>query len=489
MLRTSIRIYVIKNISTQISGSYSVSVPNGGQTTNIPLPGGGSITSTSVSSINFPNSPSILSNNFNYSAVTQATGGSLAEFQTNYALGLDVAFQMDFANNIEIDHSYKNLTKTCKITLPRNMDKQIKNLYLLLTEGTLTTLNNTTIKSVPLFGRGDRILIQLGYNNEFTEVFRGYITKVSLTTPIQLECEDSMFLLKNMQFNISPTDKNNNRTNLLKKGKITLQDLVTCMLSNTYNNLLQPGQNVFTFPSEVYSNAFEQDFGINRTDGMIPVYFDEGINSEPFRFNTHTVLSIAETFQELKKNFPFLIFYFDDFYNFRIGLQFTNDSTTFVSDNAINFYFDSENGNIIDEKSMKYQRANETNVQIIMVSKPTNKKNKTLTASSDPNNHKLGYFGSPGGNIIHVNAPNDLTQSQLNLNAQSLYNSQIYDGWTKDSSFTTFGLPVVHIGNKLNLTSFEYPEKNGIFMVTGVKHIMGMNGYRQVINIGAKISS
>jgi hypothetical protein len=513
MLRTNIKINVIKNISSIISGAYSYS--SGVQTTTIQNPPGtgfvnpnGTIqTSTTMqtsSNVNFPNFPAGLPNNFNYSA---ATTGSLSNFQINYARGEDVSFEIDFANNIQVDHSYKDMTKKCKITLPRNMSN-VKNLYLLITEGTITIQNNKTINSVPLFGRGDRIIVSLGYDEQYTEVFRGYITKASVSTPVQLECEDSMFLLQNMQFNYSststkcPPQKGNDITSLLSSqsitgNTITLQKIIRCMLDSDFNGLLTQGngqaQNYFDFsnfpniyPTSTGNPASNKDFGINRTDGKIPIYFDSGIDSFAFTYNTKINISISEALQDLKKSNPFLVFYFDDFYNFRIGTQFSNSGNTFISDTPVNFYFDGTNGNIIDEKNMKLQRADEMNVQIVMKSKQTKTK-KVLTASSNPNVPTLGYYGSPGGNQITINADNDLSQDILNQKAAQMYFTQVYNGWARDSSFTTFGLPIVSVGNKVNLTSLTYPEKNGVFMVTGVKRIMGMNGYRQIIQIGAKV--
>ena len=81
-----------------------------------------------------------------------------------------------------------------------------------------------------------------------------------------------------------------------------------------------------------------------------------------------------------------------------------------------------------------------------------------------------------------------MTQDQLNALAKIKYESEIYSGWTKDSSFVTFGYPRVHIGNKIQLTSAIYPEKNGIYMCTSIKTSIGMDGYRQEIGIGPSIN-
>ena len=122
-----------------------------------------------------------------------------------------------------------------------------------------------------------------------------------------------------------------------------------------------------------------------------------------------------------------------------------------------------------------------------MKSPRTNKKVAALIASDDPVIPNKGYYGSGIGDIIRTEVASDLTQTQLNSLAKTLYDAQVYDGWKKGSSFVTFGTPLVHIGNKIQLISDIYPEKNGVFMAEAVKTTMGLNGYRQTITVGPKI--
>ena len=409
------------------------------------------------------------------------TTKTLADFQARYYSGNDAIFILNFANDIEITHDYKNLMKICKIKLPRSLNNEFQKTNLVV-DGT-----SSSSTPIPMFGRGDRIIITAGYNKKYNEVFRGYITKIGVKTPLELECSDMMYFLQNMEFRYSPTELNlyGDRTKFIQNNKITLNNLIQCALNCDYNSLLSANQDVFTFPNGNYSSNDSDNYTVNRDDGKIAVYFDNGLTTSPFLFNKADI-SIAELIVELKKKIPPLIVYFDDFANLRFGLLYTNNTTAFVSDTPINFYFES---NIIDESNMKLQRADDVNIKIRMRSKRSNPKLTPLYAYDKTVTPQRDYYGSGIGTIIREEAPVNTSQDDLNAMAEQLYKAQKYNGWTKESSFVTFGTPIVHIGNKIQLTSKIYPEKNGIYMCTGVKTNIGVNGYRQTIKVGAKISS
>jgi len=98
---------------------------------------------------------------------------------TSKATGDVIVF--DFVNEIIITNSFENLTDTAKITVPRKLTFQ----------GVPITTGTTS-----LFKRGDSVKIELGYYPSLRTVFVGYISKVTPKTPLVIECEDSMFLLK-----------------------------------------------------------------------------------------------------------------------------------------------------------------------------------------------------------------------------------------------------------------------------------------------------
>lgn len=92
----------------------------------------------------------------------------------------------DYLCNVTIDQSIETLTDTCSVTLPRRIKYQ----------GALISLAEDTINGKPIFKRGDKIKIELGYDDVLVTRFQGYLKDVKNAAPIQLTCEDSMFALK-----------------------------------------------------------------------------------------------------------------------------------------------------------------------------------------------------------------------------------------------------------------------------------------------------
>lgn len=86
-----------------------------------------------------------------------------------------------FVNDVKIKSTWSQLTDTAKITIPKNIQLEGKDI---------------AIGTNPVFKRGDTVKIELGYDDNLREVFNGYLTKVFLKKPIELECEDKMYALK-----------------------------------------------------------------------------------------------------------------------------------------------------------------------------------------------------------------------------------------------------------------------------------------------------
>jgi hypothetical protein len=88
-----------------------------------------------------------------------------------------------FANvsKVTVSRSYDKQTQTASVTLPRNVNYNKKNIY----EG-----------ANALMRRGDKIKIIAAYYPNETVIFTGYISKINNNVPVEILCEDEMFLLK-----------------------------------------------------------------------------------------------------------------------------------------------------------------------------------------------------------------------------------------------------------------------------------------------------
>ena len=88
-------------------------------------------------------------------------------------------------SSVHIESSWKMLTATAEIVLPRNM-----RYY----DGKL--LND-------ILCAGDPIKVELGYDEKYVTEFEGYILSVSRGMPITIQCEDEMYRLKRKTVNYS----------------------------------------------------------------------------------------------------------------------------------------------------------------------------------------------------------------------------------------------------------------------------------------------
>lgn len=95
------------------------------------------------------------------------------------------AFSVFKVSEVEIESSWKMLTDTANIVLPRNVRDFDKN------------------KISEVFKVGDKCTIKAGYNGELLTEFTGYIRKVSADYPITIELEDEMFKLKKIPVHYS----------------------------------------------------------------------------------------------------------------------------------------------------------------------------------------------------------------------------------------------------------------------------------------------
>jgi hypothetical protein len=112
----------------------------------------------------------------------------------------------NFVNKVTVTRSYDKQTQTASVILPRNVQYNKKNIY----EG-----------ANALMRRGDKIKIIAAYFPNETVIFQGYISKINNNVPIELLCEDEMFLLKQV---IAPN---------LSYKTVNLRTFIAKVLTNT----------------------------------------------------------------------------------------------------------------------------------------------------------------------------------------------------------------------------------------------------------------
>jgi hypothetical protein len=146
------------------------------------------------------------------------------------------SFVFTYVNGVSIDSSWKNMTDKATIKLPRNLKLQYKNLRDIITPGM-------------------EVLVKLGYNNELNEEFKGYVSAVKPTFPMEIDCEDEFYKLKRMP--VAP-----------KSWKsIELSDLLEYMCPEVKRNIIGADLGAFRIDKETNTvakvlEAIKQSYGL-----------------------------------------------------------------------------------------------------------------------------------------------------------------------------------------------------------------------------------
>lgn len=99
-------------------------------------------------------------------------------------------YYLNYVHQCTVESSWKNLTDTCKIILPSNIKPNNNRSW-----------NSNFLRNTLKIG--DKVTVKAGYNEAKHIVFDGYLTKIGAKVPLELECEDAMWLLKQSNINDS----------------------------------------------------------------------------------------------------------------------------------------------------------------------------------------------------------------------------------------------------------------------------------------------
>ncbi len=86
-------------------------------------------------------------------------------------------YEFDFVNEVEIESTWKRLTDTCTIKLPRRIKWKEQRLR-------------------DLIKRGDKVEVWLGWDYQDKLEFQGYVSEIGSKIPVEIKCEDGMWPLK-----------------------------------------------------------------------------------------------------------------------------------------------------------------------------------------------------------------------------------------------------------------------------------------------------
>lgn len=325
-----------------------------------------------------------------------------------------------FCNSIEIDSSYEDLTDTCKIVIPRKLT--FDGLYLFSGDN-------------PIYKRGDRITVKMGYYPNLETVFTGYISKVGSNVPTVLECEDEMFKLK--QYTVNYPSQ------------------VALITKSAKGKLLKHPKVV---PFSVKLDEL-MDFCLTEHDIKYEVI--DNIDLGSFRAVNATPAQILD---KLKSEYGLFSYFIND----KLHVGFANDAS--ITKEA---EFKMEEV-IINSDTLEWQNADEIRIKCVAI-------------SMNPDNTKTEVeFGDPDGNQITIHKYN-MDEKSLKFAAQQWIDENKYTGFKGEVE--TFGEPILNHGDRCKLTSIKLPERDGTYLIKKVKRVFSVDkGNHQFFTLGIKVA-
>lgn len=371
----------------------------------------------------------------------------------------------DFINSWEAASSWENLTDKAKVVLPKNV-YYLDELGNKINLGNINTNLGGFSSGTPTFLRGDKLTIVAGYISQFggreledtATIFQGYISNVSSKKTFTLECEDSMYKLKQLP---APNK-------VFSAKSYTLEGMLKELLAGS-------------------------GFTVNALTKT---------SIGDFRTQNETV---ADVLARLRKDYHFEAYFRGNELRCGALVYVPEDTKEHV------FVFSGPEGNVIDDSKIAYQRKDDVvlsavaysinKIELSGTTKDGHKKTKheRLEVLVTFQNGKFTYKAkTPGDKKSTEFAPNTIGERRTfyfwNVTtieglvelAKAELQKYYYTGLK--GTFTTFGIPFVKHGDNVISSDPALPERKGTYKVKGVEYSGGFDvGLRQEIKLDYRI--
>jgi hypothetical protein len=242
--------------------------------------------------------------------------------------------QLNFCNEVEVVSTWENLTDTATIKIPKKLTVENKPIV----EGERA-----------VFKIGDKVTIECGYNYQHQTIFSGYVTDVKTKYPLELVCEDAMWLFKRQTF---------------KKtfAQVTVKQLVDYLLTKVHIDF----PIVYSFP-----NMSLGKFRISNATG-------------------------AQVLEELRKTYGIYSFFRDG--KMYVGFAYTHQDTHYRKRIPLQFTPD------VIEDNLTYKSASDQRVKIHATSVLSHD-NKQLTAEAGDGDGRVipvFYYNKSQADLQHL---------------------------------------------------------------------------------------
>lgn len=316
--------------------------------------------------------------------------------------------------------------KASSITWNRNIDNHSDSAAFTIPTQCMLVGSDKTYSYMPTanaFKEGMTVEITAGYNGEHTTRFKGFIKRINMKVPIEIECEGYAYLLRRVVFSKGYTKAT------------TIKQLI--------QDLLAAG-------------------GLSSIIKLHPKFQD--VTFEPFTFKTYSGIEVLEF---LKKWYKVTVFFlYDTIY---VGLRETLWSNSIVAPIKLSLGW-----NVIKDDKLLFSADKEyAQVNIMAVSKNMD----------GTRNKALNRLLQPGGTKIEKLLSRDSKFLQAVANQQKTMLT--YRGYS--GVITAFLDPLVQPGDSVLIEDPVYDRSGRYFVESIVGSITRGGGGRQTIGIGNSI--
>ena len=325
-------------------------------------------------------------------------------------------FTFDYVTNLTIESSWNTFTDTAIITLP---NKFIRNNKVIVA-GT----DN-------LFKRGDVVEINIGYFPKLQRRFTGFLNNIHPETPLILECEDPMWLLKQI--------------NLKSKQ----------FLNTTIKEVV--------------------DFATADLGNLTVEFDDKDAKIGNFEIDNKGFVNAVTVFEVLKKQFGYNIYFQDGILQVRILNSILSlDKTAHVMDTEFN----------IIEDNLTFQRDDDVGMVVRFDSKQKDNSVITLFGFKEKGETVISRIPKQGGIVNSWKVP-ELSEDLIKQLITRNIDKYIWEGF--QGSFMTFLEPTIEHSDRIDFIDNRLPEKNGRYLIKTVVTTFGVDGGRQIVELRNKV--
>lgn len=190
-----------------------------------------------------------------------------------------------------------------------------------------------------------------------------------------------------------------------------------------------------------------------------------------FRIKNATV---AEVLEYLKKTYGIVSYFRDGRLISGFAYTTTDPAQLKIVPFQLESNADNNKGNVVSDADLIYKRVDDVKIKVKAISiHPDNTRTEIERGDTDGELRTLHFY--------------DVSEAELKRLADEKISRLKYEGWR--GSFTAFIEPEVRHGDAVKIKSLIFPEKDGTYLVKGVRTSVGVtDGGRQIITLDTKIS-